>query len=181
MAIRNGHGAGRGRPHVEVLPPDELPPATPAIAVRSDRTGDGRFAPGNEAARAQKTRPGPLGSLGYEKTDPAYSSFLRWGRRYASHRREELARAHGGEISAGVGAMVESAGLALAASRFLHAKGSETCDPELLKRASALANDARQHELAAWELAARECAARPKTAVDPLAKWMVPAAEEKPK
>lgn len=176
MALRKGHGRGKGTPRIEVLPPDELPPATGAIAVRSNRTTDGRFAPGNAAARAQKTRPGPLGSLGYEKTSPEYATFLRWGRRYAAHRREELALAHGGSISAGVGAMVESAGLALAASRFLHAKGSETCDPDLLKRASALANDARQNELAGWELAAREAASRPKSATRP--SWELP--EEEP-
>ncbi len=172
MALRSGHGAGRGRPHVEVLPPEELPAASPGNTARSNRASDGRFAPGNTLARAQKTRPGPLGSLGYEKTDPAYASFLRWGRRYAGHRRDELARAHGGEISAGVGAMVESAGLALAASRFCHAKGSETCDPDLLKRASALANDARQHELAAWELAAREAKARTDAADESDLPWM---------
>jgi len=82
-----------------------------------------------------------------------------------------MAQAHGGEISAGVGAMLESAAMALAASRYLHSKGAETGDADLLKRASALANDARQNELAAWELAAREAAARPRAPVDPLAQW----------
>ncbi len=177
MSLRKGHGAGRGTPHVEVLPADELPSASPALAVRSDQGPDGRFLPGNTAGRAQRIRPGEQGALGLDKSDPAYRPFLRWGRRYAAHRRAELALSHGGEISAGVGAMVESAGLAMAASRYLHARGSECGDPELLKRASALANDARQNELAAWELASREAAARPRRPVDPLAAYRLPAPE----
>jgi hypothetical protein len=100
--------------------------------------------------------------LGLDRSDPKVRPFLAWGRRYASHRRRELAQAHGGSISAGVGALIESAALALGASRYLHALGAETGDPEILKRASALANDARQNELAGWELAAREAAARPR-------------------
>lgn len=161
MALRTGHGNGRGVPRVEVLPPDELPAATPSISARADRDPSGRFARGNTAGTAQRVHPGARGQLAIEKSDPTVRPFLAWGRRYASHRRRELAAAHGGHISAGVGAMIESAGLALASSRYLHARGAELADPELLKRASALANDARQNELAAWELAAREAGARP--------------------
>ncbi len=162
MALRKGHGKGKSAPlRAEVLPPDELPPALGSDTARPGRGPDGRFAPGNVLGRAQRVHPGARGQLGLDKTDPAVRPFLAWGRRYAAHRRRELAAAHGGEISAGVGAMVESAGLALAASRFLSSKAAETGDPELLKRASALACDARQHELASWELAAREAKARP--------------------
>jgi hypothetical protein len=56
---------------------------------------------------------------------------------------------------------VESAGEQLAASRYLAAKASTTGDAGLFKQASNLANDARQNELAAWELAAREAKAMP--------------------
>lgn len=167
MPLRPGHGAGRGTPHYEVAPPDELPPASPAQSDRKDHGADGRFLPGNRTARARKLRPGPLGHLDVAKTDPRFLAFARWGSRYASHRRAELAKAHGGSISAGVGALVESAAMSLSASRFVQSQGAETGDADLLKRASDLAAAARQHELAAWELAARECAARPKT--NPLA------------
>lgn len=163
MALRKAHGAGaRALLRVETLPPDELPSATGSNTDRSDRDHNGRFTPGNSASRSQRVHPGARGQLGLDKSDPEYRPFAAWGRRYASHRRQELAAAHGGSVSAGVGAMVESAGLALAASRFLHARGAETGDAELLKRASALANDARQSELAAWELASREAKGRPK-------------------
>jgi hypothetical protein len=95
--------------------------------------------------------------------DPRYQVFARWGQRYGAHRRRELAAAHGGEISAGVGAIVESAAQAMAASRFVQRLASEAGDPELFKQASQLASTARQHELAAWELAHREAVARPKS------------------
>lgn len=159
MTLRSGHGTGRGVPRIEVSPRDELPPATPAIADRPERDADGRFVRGNTVARTQRLRLGPAATAGLEQ-DPTYVPFSKWGRRYAAHRRAELAKAHGGSISAGVGALVESAGLQLATSRYLQAKGAETGDPDLLKMASTISNDARQNELAAWELAARESKVR---------------------
>jgi hypothetical protein len=65
-----------------------------------------------------------------------------------------------GYVSAGVSSLIASASLALCASRYLYEVAAETGDAETLKRASALANDARQGELAAWELASREGQAR---------------------
>lgn len=167
MTLRTGHGNGAGSPRIEVLPPDELPPATPALPVRPDRDAAGRFVRGNAAGIAKRVKPGVRGALGLAKADPRYQAFARWGARYGAHRRRELARAHGGEISAGVGAIVESAAQAMAASRFVQAIASESGDAELFKQAAALASTARQHELAAWELAAREAQARPKR--DPVA------------
>src|SRR5689334_8742961 len=114
MALRSGHGNGRGRPHIEVLPPDELPAALGSQTVRPDRDTGGRFTRGNTAARSRRLRAGTLGGIGgIESTSAEFKPFARWGRRYGSHRRRELAAAHGGEISAGVGVLVESAALAL--------------------------------------------------------------------
>lgn len=158
MALRKGHGTGAGSPRIEVLPPDELPSATPSLTVPVDRTPNGRFAPGNTAAKKKRIRPGVRGSLSLDKADPRYRVFARWGARYGTHRRRELALAHGGSISAGVGAIVESAAQAMAASRFVQSLAAESADAELFKQAALLASTARQHELAAWELAAREVA-----------------------
>ncbi|MES1186324.1 MAG: hypothetical protein ABUL60_21115 [Myxococcales bacterium] len=162
MALRSGHGNGVGSPRIEVLPADELPSVTPALAVRPDRDANGRFVAGNTAGAAKRVRPGIRGALALGLADPRYRRFARWGARYATHRRRELAELHGGKISAGVGAMVESAALALAASRFVHLLAAETADTELFKQAAAMASTARQDELAAWELAAREAAGRPR-------------------
>lgn len=156
MTLRTGHGNGAGVPRIEVLPADELPAATPADAVRSERGPDGRFLPGNTIARQQRVKPGPRGLVGIDRTSNEFRPFARWGARYGAHRRRELALAHGGQISAGVGAIVESAALAMAASRYLQTLASQTNNPDLFKQASQLASTARQHELAAWELASRE-------------------------
>lgn len=161
MALRYSNTLGRSPVHVEAPRPDELPSASPAIPVRADRDASGRFVPGNTAGVAKRVRPGVRGAPGLDKTDPRYRAFARWGARYGAARRRELTTSHGGRISVGVGAMVESAAQAMAASRFLNWMAAETCDPELFKQAAALACIARQHELAAWELAAREAEARP--------------------
>jgi len=164
MTLRTGHGRGAGSPRIEVLPPDELPPASSANTGRRERGPDGKFLPGNTVARSRRLRPGPRGLVGVDQTSDEFRPFARWGARYGAHRRRELASSHGGEISAGVGAIIESAAQAMAASRYLQTLASQKNDPELFKQASQLASTARQHELAAWELAARECQARPKKA-----------------
>ena len=160
MALRQGHGTGKGQPRIEVLPADELPPALPSIADRADRGPDGRFLRGNTAQRSKLVRPGPRGHAALAVADD-FAPFQRWGRRYAAHRRGELARAHGGTLSAGVSALIESAGEQLAASRYIHAKAAATGDATLFRQASQLANDARQNEHSAWELAAREASTHP--------------------
>ncbi len=159
MALRKAHGkmAGGG-PRVEVLPPDELPPASPSFAERSDRGPNGRFLPGNTVQRGKLVKPGRLG--GVDASSPAFRTFKRWGQRYAAHRRREIAAAHGGSISAGVGAIVESAALALAASRYLAQQAALEPNPDTFKRSADLGALARQNELAAWELAAREAQVR---------------------
>jgi hypothetical protein len=157
MALRRGQGQLR----VEPLRPDELPPATPGEPARAQRDASGRFLPGNAAGTAKRVKPSVLGALGLDKADPRYRPFARFGARYGAHRRAELAGLHGGAISSGVGGIVESAAQAMAASRFVQALAAEKGDAELFKLASQLASTARQHELAAWELASREAEARP--------------------
>jgi hypothetical protein len=56
---------------------------------------------------------------------------------------------------------VESAAQAQAGARFVQMLASESGDPELFRMAAALGAQARQAELTAWELAARENKGRP--------------------
>jgi hypothetical protein len=114
--------------------------------------------------RAKKPILALLGVDGVD-ADPAYALALRRASRYRKRRCSELAVTHG-YVSAGASGLVASASLALCASRYLYERAAKTGDPELLKRASSLANDARQNELAAWELCSRESATRPKKAPD---------------
>mgnify|MGYP001587220004 CR=1 FL=1 len=87
--------------------------------------------------------------------DPDYAKCLDQANKYRKIRMKELAQLHG-HVSAGAGALLASASLSLAASRFLYQNAAQDGDPATLKQASQLADSARQCELAAWELAAKE-------------------------
>ena len=175
MALRTGHGNGAGVPRIEVCPADELPApnAAETAANAALRAARGRpFEEGNRAACGRRPKLALLG-VSADATDPRYALALRRASRYRKRRCSELATVHG-YVSAGAASLIASASLALCASRYLYEVAAATGDPETLKRASALANDARQNELAAWELATREAAARPRQPVDPLAAWRLP-------
>lgn len=179
----HGRAAAYGRLVAsDVKPADELRPATPAETVRCDRTPDGKFAPGNGAARAKRIRSGPRGALAalIVKGDPIYQAAAKWGRRYGAHRRAELAKSHGGAISAGVGAMIESAAEMMADARFWRAKGIAECNPDFSRLAAQLIAQARGCERDAWELASRECAANSGNDEPPLNAPPAPAAPEQP-
>lgn len=176
--FRQAHGrsAEGGRLTASEVPPvDELRPASPAQTARAERSKDGRFAKGNGVARMRRTRVGPSALAGFE-VHPKFQAFRAWGRRYASHRIGELAKLHGGEVSAAVGSLVESAALNLAASRFLHAiAASQPSAAKVFLLASRLADSARGHERDAWQLASLEAAARLSTTAM-LMPWELPPA-----
>jgi len=130
MAMRSGRAGRRSSLVVEVLPADELPAATPSESAKPTRDAGGHFVAGNPFAKMRRAKT-TVGGVRVDTACDAYKPFGRWGRRYGGHRRGELAQAHGGSISAGVGALVESAALALSASRFLHDKASATGDAAL--------------------------------------------------
>lgn len=182
MGIRTGHGNGKGRPHVEVVPPNELPvgvraPARPAAT----RDGSGRFVPsdGTKAlareggkARAQSAQLGRL--LGLDEVDPTHpwAPYATLAREWRDSHMEQLAgTVAGGSVGAGVASIVSTAALQLAASRWLSDKGARESDPRLLLDASRLADSSRQNLIAAHELAAKEAASKPKAPLDPLAAY----------
>jgi hypothetical protein len=179
MALRTAHGAARDGGAlvvVETLPADELPAASGSDPDRQDRDKGGRFLPGNSIARHAKFRAGRHGHLAKLEAQgtPAWQAANRWGLQWSAHRRTELARMHGGELSSDVCAFIEDAGQAMADSRYCRALAAsiEAADPkraaELRKEASSYRSEAKGHRLGAWELAAREGAAR-KAAGAPLA------------
>lgn len=96
--------------------------------------------------------------------DVRYARCVRLAAAYRKVRARELQVAHG-YVSAGSSALLATASLALAASRFLYEKATEAGPDEvagLLKHATQLADSARANELAAWELCAREAVQRKK-------------------
>lgn len=94
---------------------------------------------------------------------PRYKACLKQANQYRKQRIKELHQLHGW-VSSGAGALLASASLALAASRFLFERFAEpessglqgAGELECLKMASTLADKARSSELAAWEMSARE-------------------------
>jgi len=100
-----------------------------------------------------------------DKADPAWVACIKAANAYRRSRNKELYIAHG-YVSAGASALLATAALALAASRYLYERMSFTGDIALLKQASQLGDAARQNELAAWELCAREAVSRRKHTAD---------------
>jgi hypothetical protein len=97
-------------------------------------------------------------SLGDQFADPRFEPFLRAARAFRRLHVTQLARSvGGGHCGPAPSSIVASAALQLAASRFAF----EVLGDMVL--GSRLANDSRQNLLAAFELTAREAAARPRT------------------
>jgi hypothetical protein len=153
VTLRKSHGVA----YPTTLPADELPDASGSGAAVMAARGK-PFQKGNRAGVGRRPKLALLG-VEVDAADPRYERALKRASRYRKRRCSELLHAHG-FVSAGVAAMVASAALALCASRYLYEVAAQTGDPDTLKRASQLATDARQHELAAFEVCARESRAR---------------------
>lgn len=126
----------------------------------------------NKLAQERKTRLATLGipSSVLEVGSPAYKRCVKLASAYKRTRIKEFLGLHG-QVSSGVHALLSAASLALAASRFLYETAATMeISPErgqlgmagTLKLASSLSDSARQNELSAWELAAREAIVRAK-------------------
>lgn len=182
MTLRSGHGTGAGVPRIEVLPVDELPAPVPGVPVPVSRRADGTVAD-SASAKALGARGTPaklwrarlVSALGLSEVaaESEFASYRRAGDAFVKEHLASLAHQAGGEVGPGASSIVASAGLQLAASRYLSDKAAREGDPSLFAAASRLANDSRQNLLAAYELAVREAKARPKAAAHPLAAFMV--------
>lgn len=132
---------------------------------RAKKSGKARAWPrGKSLTKGNKVKLAVLGidSDILNEGNPEYAKALRTANSYRKHRQRELAITHG-YLSAGASALLATASLALASSRYVYAQVVRTGDISLLKTASALADSARQNELAAYELCAREAVVRKKT------------------
>jgi hypothetical protein len=107
-------------------------------------------------------------------SDHAFYAYEAAGEDFAERHCADLAAMFDGQCSAGPSSIVKTAGIQLAASRFLYDAGKQTGDAKMLGEASRLGNDARQSILAAYELQSREAQARPRAPVDPLAAFRDP-------
>ncbi len=148
-------GGHTGTPTAEVGKPEDLaaaaaPDLTPAEvkAARHKRKG-----------RSLKLAIMGISSTVLDRGDPAYKNAVIMAGALRKKRASEYVDLHG-HVSVGVSALLASASLALAASRYLYEKFAEDAGGNIgtamLKQAASLADSARQSELAAWEMCARE-------------------------
>jgi hypothetical protein len=173
MALRSAHGNGEGAlVRIETLPVDELPSLNAddtRVGLASVARRGTPFQRGNRAAAGRPPALATSAGIPATATDPRYKKALGWAKRYRAQRIKELTIQSGGELSAGVCALITSSALDMASSRYLSVLAAETGDPALMKQASALGMSSRQMELTALEIASREAAARPRKPVDYLA------------
>ncbi|AKV04562.1 hypothetical protein AKJ09_11225 [Labilithrix luteola] len=178
MTWRKGHGRGAGVPRIEVLPADELPAPVPAQAAPVNRRQNGTVsdsesakALGRKGGVAKASRARLVSALGLSAlaSDAEFTPYRDAGDEFVRHHLAALAARAGGEVGPGPSSIVASAGLQLAASRFVSDKAAKSGDAKLFHLASTLANDSRQNLLAAYELAVREAGAKPRaTGLDAL-------------
>ncbi len=182
MALRKAHGTAAEHGAIAVVetsPADELPVGVPAEPVRPGVDYDpatGRFLPGNAAAErggralAARTRFAArlADQLGLVEVGEELAPYIEPAREYAAAQLAYLAEAvGGGVVGPGPASIVQSAALALAASRYLYAEGSKNGDPKLIVQSAALADKHRMALHSAHELCAREAKARAATGFDP--------------
>lgn len=166
--VRKG---GKGRPpRVKGPPTVRLANADPTVAqealsmVPQAKTYPAR----NHPLQPRKTKLAVLGipSSVLDSGSVEYSRCVRLASAYKKARQKEIYALHG-YVSSGASALLAAASLALSASRFLYEIAASTpirptgddhglSMPQILKLASSLSDSARQNELSAWELAARE-------------------------
>ncbi len=184
MTLRRGHGNGAGSPRVEVLPADELPRGVQAPARQAptgDRGAHGKLVPGagtaalaatGGRARAEQLRLARL--LGRVEL-PEDHPLLPYRRDAEDWRDAHLARlaatVGGGELGPAAQAIISTAALQHAASRWLFDRSVVEADADLALKASRLGDAARQNMLAAHELAAKEAEAKPRRSS---AAWITP-------
>lgn len=159
----------RGKPRARVpkarLDDDRNGVASGVLAIdlddaRSERASNGQFLPGSKRAqqrggKATNSRTVLARSLGLHDLSkvPTFEPFAREARAFAQATVTELAKLAGGYVTAIVGAMVQSAALQLAGSRFLFAAGDMT-------GGSRLADGARSSLAMARHMAAQDGLAR---------------------
>lgn len=173
MTLRARHGNSKRYgvgPVVETLPPDEQPPAVNGAPIIRDK---GRVTDSAGASALAKLPRRGRNVPAKIAVHPKFATHNRNRIAWTKGRRDEIQSAHGG-VSRGVGALLVAGGWLHAAGECAAEIAAETLDWELFKTAGSLTTTARNHELAAWELAAREAEVHRQQRgwVDPLDAYM---------
>jgi hypothetical protein len=183
MPVHNSHG----QPRPQAPRHDELPDGLPAptgSTLTVARRADGTVTPagaqalgkrGGEAAAARRKLRAQLAEqCGLAVVGDGLGDYIDAAIEFATvHTAYLTEHVGGGELGPAPASMVQSAALALAASRAVYSKASETSDAKLYAIGARLAESSRQTLLVAHELAAKEAKARPPKPSD--LPWFMPA------
>jgi hypothetical protein len=175
-----------GKPDVKLRKPEKLLNADGDAGTRlaeraAAKVASGGKWPGKGQPKGRRSKLAVVGlsSEILDAGDPRYATAVRHAAAYRKQRARELCVSHG-YVSSGASALLATAALAMAGSRFLYEKFAECADVSMLKLAARLADSARQNELAAWELASREGVAKKRSAMaDQGIPWLAKVDEEK--
>ena len=117
---------------------------------------------GRLGGRAKAARLRLLSSLGLKPlaVEHAFHAYELAGEAFVRRHMGTLAAMFDGVCGEGPASIVQTAAIQLAASRFMYDRGKQAGDAKLLGEASRLGDSSRQNVLAAYELQAREAAAR---------------------
>lgn len=187
VLINNG-----GRPNPKPRPVQFLSNADPTSAQEALSASEGSnvYPARKHPLKPRKTKLACLGipSAVLEGGSQEYARCVRLASAFKKARTREIFDAHG-YVSSGVAALLAASALALSASRFLYEIAATTpirpdaedrglSMPQVLKLASSLSDSARQNELSAWELAAREGVVRKRNQQNDVAlPWLSPSVQ----
>jgi len=173
VSLRRAHGKGAGALlRAETRPLDEIPALNAADTDRALALAERRGRPFTRGNRAASGRRPALALLGVplDASDPRYRAAMRRADRYRRRRVRELTVQSGGFLGSGVAALLATSARALAASTVLYtlagealARGEHKVSADLMTSGARLGDAARQAELTAVGLAAREASARAAT------------------
>lgn len=169
MALRKGHGTGKGVPRIEVLPPDELPDPLAAEPAQLARREDGTIADSAAAkalgargglAKAQKKKLLQGMGLVSMAEDNTFTPYYKAAQAWLDAVIGIYAAMCGGSLGPGPSALLGNAAIALAMARYLTDKAFETQDELQARQATRYWDAMKQQKLAAYELGVREAKMR---------------------
>lgn len=169
MALRKGHGNGKGVPRIEVLPADELPAPVPGEAAPLARREDGTIADSASAkalgakggaAKAQKKRLLQGMGLVDMAEDNSFTPYYRAAQAWLEAVTGIYAAMCGGALGPGPSALLGNAAIALAMARYLTDKAFAEQNELHSRQATRYWDAMKQQKLAAYELGVREAKMR---------------------
>lgn len=169
MALRKGHGKGKGSPRIEVLPADELPAPIPVQPEQLERRPDGTIATSEAAkalgargglAKAQKKKLLQGMGLVHMTEENAFHPYYRAAEAWLEATTQIYAAMCGGMIGPGPSAALGNAAIALAMSRYLSDKAFAEQNELHVRQATRYWDAMKQQTLVAYELGVKEAKMR---------------------